>query len=187
MKRLIPFSAVFFLLLLTMIFNCFALQMPISNEELIRESRDIIHGIVGDLKSGWADNHSFIYTYATIQVLDVYKGEAGDEMILQIPGGTIKNQNADEKGTAKDKLNSDSLELYHFRGGGGDTSLVVSDEAELKVGIEIIIHTYLTENGILVIHSGERGVYNVKNGVVEQLNMTLDQYKNLVDEVMKKK
>ena len=187
MKRLIPFSAVSLLLLLTMTFDGSASRLPISNEELILESRDIVHGIVIELKSEWAENHSMIYTHAKLQVLDVYKGEPRDQIIVLIPGGTIKSNDEDTLDSTKNKVGVDSIEHFHFRGRGGDISLVVSDEAELELGMEVIIHTYVTIDGRLVIHSGERGAYIVKNGVIERMNMTPDQYKNLVDEVMKKK
>jgi hypothetical protein len=187
MKRLVPFSAVTFLLLVVTILDGSASSLPISNEELILESRDIVHGIVKELKSEWAENNSMIYTQAKLQILDVYKGEPRDEIIILIPGGTIKSNNQDTLDSAKNKAGVDNTEHFHFRGGGGDISLVVSDEAELELGMEVIIHTYVTIDGRLVIHSGERGAYIVKNGVIERMNMTPDQYKNFVDEVMKKK
>lgn len=121
------------------------------------ESLDVIHGIVRELKCEWDESHYTIYTLAKLEVLDVFKGEPRNEVVVVFPGGTV-----------------------------GDTSLWVEDEPELREGMEVIIHTFLYENGNLGIYYGEYGVYDINNGVVEQLNMTLDQFKNFVDEVIKK-
>jgi hypothetical protein len=157
MKRSIPFSAAAFLLLLSMTLDCSAVIGPLTKEQLILESQDVIHGIVKEVKSEWDENHSIIYTYVKIEVIHIYKGEPRDEVIVQIPGGTV-----------------------------GDVILDVEDTPELKEGMEIIIHTFLKENGNLWINGWDKGVYAVKNGVIEQLNMTLEQFKNLVDELIKK-
>jgi hypothetical protein len=155
MTRHFPLPALAFLILVTRAFNCAALQLPISNEDLILGSRDIIHGIAKEVKSQRGDG-GMIYTYTKILVLDVYKGEAPKELIIRNDGGTV-----------------DSLFLW------------VEDEPEFKEGTEVIVHTYLTENGDLVAYCGERGVYLVKDGFVERANMTIDQYKNFVAEVIK--
>ena len=157
MKRLVPFSAVSFLLLFTIALDSFAIIIgPVTKEKLILNSHDIIHGIVKEVRSEWDENHSTIYTYAKIEVLNVFKGEPRDQAVVQIPGGTVN-----------------------------DTSLWVEDEAELTEEMEIILHIGLYENGNLGIYNGELGVYVVNNGVVEELNMTLDQFKNLVGELIK--
>jgi hypothetical protein len=183
MKRLIAFSAVCFLIIFSWTLDCSALILPISNEQLILESRDIIHGIVKEVRCEWNKNHTWIHTYVTLEVIDVFKGEPQDEIILQIQGGTIKNPNTSLIDSVTKKIISDTSKNFVFRGGGGDTTLWVEDEAELEEGMDVIIHTYLTENGNLVINCGERGVYTVNNGVVEELNMTIEQFRNLVTEV----
>ena len=154
MKRMIPFSAVSILLLLTMTLDCFAYLIPISNKELIRKSLDVIHGIVTEVRSDWNEDHSTIYTYVRIDVLQVFKGEPRDEIVIQIPGGSLGNIGSE-----------------------------VEDTPHLREGMEVIIHTFLKEDGYLWINGWERGVYDVSDGVIEQLNMTLDQFRNLVDEV----
>lgn len=157
MKRLLSFSAISFLLLSTMALDSFAIIIgPVTKEDLILNSHDIIHGIVKEVRSEWNENHSTINTYAKIQVLDVFKGEPRNQAVIQIEGGTVN-----------------------------DTTLWVEDEAELKEGMEVIIHTGLYENGNLGIYDGELGLYAVDNDVVEKLNMTLDQFKNLVAELLR--
>jgi|GEM_PF-1725872 len=159
MKRLTPFSAVVFLTLLTIILDCSAIIIgSVTKEELIIESRDVIHGIVKEVRSEWDENHNLINSNIKLDVQNVFKGEPRKEVVVMVRGGTI-----------------------------GDTSVWVEDEPELKEGMEVIIHTGLYENGKLGIYYGEYGVYDINNGVVEQLNMTLDQFKNLVDELIKQK
>jgi hypothetical protein len=157
MKRLIPFSAVCLLLLLTMSLACFALRLPVTKEELILESRDIIHGIITDITSKWDQNHSLIYSFIKLHVIEVFKGEPRDEMVIQMIGGSV-----------------------------GDTTFWIEGNPELKEGMDVIIHTTLYEDGNPGIYSGDRGVYTVNNGVIEELNMTLGQFRDLVDRLIKK-
>jgi hypothetical protein len=157
MKRLVPFSAISFLLLLTMTLDCLASALPVTREELILESRDVIHGIVKEVRSDWNENHSMVYTYVTLEVLHVFKGEPRDEVVIQVRGGSV-----------------------------GGSGVWVSDQPEFKEGMEVIIHTFLRVNGNLGIYGGDRGLYITNNGLIEKLNMTLDQFKKLVDDLIKK-
>jgi len=158
MKRLIAVSAVSFLLLLTMALDGSAIGPPITKEELILGSQDVIHGMVTEVRSEWDESHSWIYTYAMLKVIDVFKGEPSAEVVIQIPGGTV-----------------------------GDTTLDVEDAPQLKEGMEVIIHTFLQKNGNLAVRGSDEGVYIINNEVVEELNMTLVQFKNLVDELIEQK
>jgi hypothetical protein len=158
MKKQIPFHLIFTLLLLIAPLESFSILIgPITIESLILESRDIFYGEVADIESRWNENHSEIYSYAKLNVFQVFKGDVPDEIVLQIAGGTI-----------------------------GDTTEWVEDEAELSIGMEVIVHTFLKENGHLGIYCGEQGIYNVKNGYVEQLGITLEQFKELVDQLTEK-
>ena len=161
MKRLIPFSAVSLLLLLVMCLDCFALVRHMTKEELILKSQYVIHGIVKEVRCDWNEDHSSIYTYVTLQVLDVFKGEPRDEMVLITLGGTV-----------------------------GDKTIWVSDQPELTEGMEVIIYAFLTSTGYFGIRGLMQGVYDVSDGVVSdkrgEVNMTLDQFKKLVSELISK-
>jgi hypothetical protein len=187
MKRLVAVLAVSFLLLLTMNLDCFGIGPPIPKEELIKNSRDIIHGIVKEVRCEWNKNHTWIHTYVRLEVLDVFKGESRDEVVVQIPGGTIKNPNISLIDSVTKKIISDTSETFVFRGGGGDTSLWVEDTPVFKEGMEVVIHTFLYENGNVGIYGAVKGVYVVNNGVVEELNIMIEQFRNFVDEVIREK
>ena len=53
-----------------------------------------------------------------------------------------------------------------------------------NANIGTIIHAMIEENGNFGIRGGEQGVYNVKDGIIEQLGMTLDQFRSFVTEVV---
>lgn len=157
MKTLIPLSAISFLLLLTILLDCPALTLTMTKEELILESQEVIHGIVKEVNCKWNEDHSMIYTYVTFQVIEVFKGASRNEIIIQIRGGSLDNK-----------------------------GVWVEDEPEFEEGDkgkEIIVHTFLRENGYYGIYGGARGAYIINNGMIEKLNMTPDQFKNLVNEL----
>ena len=157
MKRLIPLCAMGTLFLLAMALDSFSAFIgPVTQEYQILNSHDIIHGIVREVRSEWGENHSIIYTYANIDVLEVLKGEPQDHVRIKIDGGTVD-----------------------------DTTLWVEDEAEFNEGMEVVIYTGLYENGDLGVFNGEHGLLAVENGVVEKLGMTLDQFRNFVHDVLK--
>ena len=156
MNKLISFSAVYILLLLAMCLNCFALFLPISDEDLILTSHDVIHGIVKEIRCETEGSKYRIVSYITIEVLEVFKGELRDEVVIFQEGGTV-----------------------------GGLSLDVSDNPEYEEGMEVIIHTYLMDDGRLTTRYGDRGVYGIKDGIVNHMDMTLDQFKDFVGEVIK--
>jgi hypothetical protein len=198
MKKCLPFSALSFLLLLTTTLDGHALSPRLTKEELILNSQDIIHGIVKKVKSSWDENHTTIYTYITLEVLDVFKGDPRDQVVVQTEGGTIPDTT---KRDTTDSLHSlpgihvDSDGKMHFRPGSGGISLDVEDSPELEVGMEVIIHTFSYQNGSLGIYGmaygayvinygGQEGLYIINNGAIRKLDVTLDQFGNLVDELI---
>ena len=156
MKRKILFSAVPILFLLAMCLNCFALFPPITDEDLILISHDVIHGIVKEVRCETEGSKYEIVSYITIEVLDVFKGEPRDEIEIFQEGGTV-----------------------------GGLSLDVEDNPEYKEGMEVIVHTFLMEDGRLTTRYGDRGVYEIKDGIIDHVDMTLDQFGNFVGEVIK--
>jgi hypothetical protein len=161
MKRLVSVSVISFFSLFSLIPDISASVIYMTKEELIQKFTDVIHGIVKEVKCEWNENHTMIYTYTKLEVLHVFKGEPRDEIVIQTFGGTI-----------------------------GDTCLWMSDQPELKVGMEVIIHVMVEENGNYGIRGLDQGVYYVNDGIISNpsgdLNMTLDQFKNFVDDVMRK-
>ena len=167
---------------------------------MILKSQDVFHGIVKEVRCEEEGGKWRIVSYITIEVLEVFKGEPREEIVVRVTGGTIGEEKTTALPSTNDSISNvlsnlpgvhrDSSGVFHFRGrgggitGGGGITLVVEDEAELEEGMEIIIHAMVEENGNFGIRGGLQGVYDVKDGVIEKLDMTLDQFRNLVDEVI---
>jgi hypothetical protein len=160
MKRLVAVSAVSILILMTMTLDCTAGCLPITKEGLILESQYVFHGIVTDVISSWTAERSMIYTYVTLEVLDVYKGELGDEVVMQLRGGLI-----DGKG------------------------ILSTDQPELEEGMEVIVHALLLDSGYLYHKGCEKGVYYVKDEVISdylgRLVMPLDEFRDFVNKAVR--
>jgi hypothetical protein len=161
MKRLVAVSVVSFLLLLTVTSDYLAICISRTKEDLVRESQFVIRGIVKEMKTAWTDDHSRIYTYVKVEVLEVFKGELGgqSEIVVRLRGG---------------------------RGPGGD--MLVDNQPVLEEDMDVIIHTVLLKNGYFVIRGCEDGAYYVNDGMVTgksgKVNMTLDQFRKFVDQII---
>jgi hypothetical protein len=162
MKKMIPPFVIAFLFLFIMTPPCLSTVRHMTKEELILKSQYVIHGIVKEVRCDWNEDHSSIYTHVTLQVLDVFKGEPRDEMVLITLGGTV-----------------------------GDKTIWVSDQPELTEGMEVIVHAFLTSTGYFGIRGLMQGVYDVSDGVVGdkrgEVNMTLVAFRKFVNEVSKQK
>ena len=162
MNKLIPFCVMLALLTLTFASTSSATCVYISPEELIQLSDYVVHGIATELNSHWTENHRWIYTLVTFEVLEVLKGELSDtsEVIIYMEGGKI-----------------------------GESQRGVSDQAVIEQGMELIAHLTLLENGYFVIRGCEEGAYYIKDGILRsesgKVNMSLDQFRKFVNEVVR--
>ncbi len=159
MKRIILFSAVSILLLLAMCLNCFASCLPLTKKELILKSHYVFHGTVTEVRSAWTEDQTMIYTYVTLEVHDVFKGELPNVIVIRLRGGLL-----DGKG------------------------IMVTNQPELEEAMEVIIHARLLDNGHIVVKGCEQGANYVNDGVIRnsigKLIMPLDQFGKFVDEVI---
>jgi len=131
----------------------YALLPNFSKEELIQKSEAIVLGTVQDVSCAWAEDHSQIYTYVTLKVEDQFKGEpVGKEMVIQIPGGTV-----------------------------GEMTQWVSDTPKISVGLRVILHTFMQDTGYPWIYGWEKGALTVLNDAIPDYGMTVDQFRQLVE------
>jgi hypothetical protein len=141
--------------LLCMVAASYALLPDFSKEELIQKSEAIVLGTVQNMHSAWAPDRSQIYTYVTFQVEAQFKGQPVDNtMIIQIPGGT-----------------ADGITQW------------VSDVPHLQPGMRVVLHTFMQDTGYPWIYGWEKGVLPVENDALPNYNMTLDQFRRLVEVV----
>ncbi len=130
-----------------------ALLPDFSKEQLIQQSEAIVLGTVLDQKSSWTEDRAQIFTYVTLLVADQYKGKPVErELILQIPGGKV-----------------------------GDITSKVSDTPVFIVGQQVIVHAFLQNTGYFWIYGWEKGVLEVENNGIPSYNMTLEQFRHLVE------
>jgi hypothetical protein len=60
-------------------------------QELAQESALIVDGTVTGVRSYWNDDHSKIFTEATVSVGSTYKGRGGNTVRVVQPGGVVGN------------------------------------------------------------------------------------------------
>lgn len=132
-----------------------ALLPNFTKEELIQKSEGIVLGTIQAMHSAWQADHSQIFTYVTFHVEAQFKGApVGQEMIIQIPGGT-----------------ADGITQW------------VSDVPQLEPGMRVILHTFLQDTGYPWIYGWEKGVLIVEADAIPDYNMTVDQFRQLVEKV----
>ncbi|TKJ41296.1 hypothetical protein CEE37_06420 [candidate division LCP-89 bacterium B3_LCP] len=153
MKRIPFLAAAGMICLLLLAGTSSALLMDLSKEDLINNCEAIVQGTVSDIYSAWNSERTRIYTYATLTISDQFKGESvSSEIVIQIPGGTAD-----------------------------DVTLTVSDTPTLELGMDIIIHTFTKETGHTWIYGWEKGVLGVVNGYIPEYKMTIEQFRQLVE------
>ena len=152
MQKMTIQIAVALLSLLVLAGTSAALLPEMTREDLIIGSETIVQGTVSEVRCAWAEDHSSIYTYVTLDVADQFKGApVGSELVIQIPGGQV-----------------------------GEITQWVSDTPTLVPGMEVILHLFLKETGYLWIYGWEKGVLLVDNGTIPDYLMTVDQFRQLV-------
>ena len=154
MKRMISLSATTLIILLIMAFYCFAICVSRTPEEIIQESQYVIHGNVKEVKSSRSDESSRFYTYVKVEVIEVFKGELGDqdEVVVRLRG-------------SKDMLAENQPKLDE----GMD---VIIHTVLLENGYFVIRGC---EDGAYYVQDG---IVSGKNG---QVNMTVEQFRDFVN------
>jgi hypothetical protein len=136
---------------LLMVSSSSALLPTFTKEELIQKSEAVLMGVITKINCAWADDHSQIYTYVTLDVQDQFKGQpVGEEFVVQIPGGTV-----------------------------GEMTQWVSDTPRLSVGMRVVLHSFMQDNGYNWIYGWEKGVLQVENNAIPAYGMSVDQFRAL--------
>jgi hypothetical protein len=85
-------TIIFFVLMATVCLSqqSAAIMLPLSTENLTRESELIISGDVKQVKSEWGEDKKSIFTFATVTVRETIKGKASDKTLkIMYEGGEI--------------------------------------------------------------------------------------------------
>jgi len=64
-------------------------MLPVSDQQLINTSENIVGGTVLSSKAQWVNNGKYIYTFSKLKVEKVYSGnvQIGDTVLIVTPGG----------------------------------------------------------------------------------------------------
>lgn len=134
-----------------------ALLPNFTKEDLIRQSEGIVLGTVLDTWSSWNADHSSIFTYVKFEVQEQFKGQpAGKEILLQIPGGKV-----------------------------GDITQVTSDVPVLTPGMKAVLHLFTWDSGYLGVYGWEKGALTVIGDAIPDYNMSVEQFRRLVETTTK--
>jgi hypothetical protein len=80
--------AVFFITLLVASANATTV-VPLSFEQLVKESSSVIYGRVSDVRSQWTADRRFIESVVTVEILRGMKGGARETVAFTVPGGQV--------------------------------------------------------------------------------------------------
>lgn len=155
MRRKPALIAITLMCLLVLAGTSAAILPEMTKEELITDSESIVQGTVQDVCCDWAEDHSQIFTYVTLEIIEQFKGETiGPELVIQIPGGKV-----------------------------GEITQITSDTPTLVPGMEVIVHLFMKETGYPWIYGWEKGALSVKSGAIPDYLMTVDQFRLLVESI----
>ena len=68
---------------------------------LKRMSESVVHAKVVDVRSAWNNEGSAIFTYVTLDVKGRFHGNAADQLVVRVPGGTVGDFTSEMEGAPK--------------------------------------------------------------------------------------
>jgi hypothetical protein len=66
-----------------------ALAPPVTVEALARQADAVVRGKVEKRESRWAEDGRHIFTFVTVHVRKVWRGEAPERVVVRVPGGEV--------------------------------------------------------------------------------------------------
>jgi hypothetical protein len=117
-------------------------------EQLSLGSERVVTGEVVDMESRYLIPGQAIYTFVTISVEEVVKGEnVGKELILRVPGGTV-----------------------------GDVEMTVSHSPSFLVGEDVLVFVTKQVDGQDIVYNAENGKYTIVDGLVVERDVPIDNF-----------
>ncbi len=125
-----------------------ALMIRYDLQRLSTGSDKIVIGNVVDTESKYLVPGRAIYTFVTIDVEEVLKGEiSGNELTLRVPGGTV-----------------------------GEETMVVEHEPDFMIGEKVLVFAARQVDGQDVLYNAENGKYTIEDGIVVEKGVPLEGY-----------
>ena len=138
--------------------TAFALQLKVSEKQLIDQSEYIVAGQVVAESSYWNPEMMLIYTDYTVEISEAVKNNPGTRVIIvRIIGGKIE-----------------------------DIQLAVTDQPRLKVGEDVLMHLRKGDQGKMRVLSGFQGKSTTMHGVIQKTGESIRSYSERVAKMTKK-
>jgi hypothetical protein len=112
-----------------------AVALPVTVEALARQADAVVRGKVEKRESRWAEDGRHIFTFVTVRVGRVWRGEAPGQVVLRIRGGEV-----------------------------GDTGQRVDGEAVFGDGEEVVVFLVREDGGTFRVHGLGLGKFKVEGG-----------------------
>jgi hypothetical protein len=156
MKKITMLSWFLLFAFFTQFSSSYAILPEFAKEDLIKQSEAIVYGKVLEFYSTWAEDNSQIYTYVSFEVIEQFKGEKLERQVtIQIPGGKVE-----------------------------DITQVTTDTPALLPGMKAVLHLFVQDTGYFWIYGWEKGALEVKNDTILSYDMTLSQFRALVNQTL---
>lgn len=96
--------------------------LKVSVQDLLRTSHGVVHAKVTDVRSEWNADHSYIFTYVTLDVKRTLMGEKRPTLEVRVPGGQVGDFHAVMEGAPEFHVGD---EVVAFLGTWDDGALMV--------------------------------------------------------------
>jgi len=117
-------------------------------EQLSKGSEKIVIGKVIYTESSYLEAGKAIYTFVTIEVDEVIKGDVvAGQIVLRVPGGSV-----------------------------GDETMEVSHAPSFMIGEEVLVFVARQTDGQDVIYNAENGKYTIEDGIVVEEGVPLENF-----------
>jgi hypothetical protein len=125
-----------------------AIMIKYDLEKLSLGSEKVVRGEVVDMESRYLVPGQAIYTFVTISVEEVVKGEnVGKELILRVPGGTVD-----------------------------DVEMTVSHSPSFLVGEDVLVFVTKQVDGQDIVYNADNGKYTIVDGLVVERDVPIDNF-----------
>jgi len=100
--------------------------------DLIQKSHTVVHAKVFDVRSEWNADHSYVFTYVTLEVKRTLQGQKHAYEEVRVPGGTV-----------------------------GDFHAVMEGAPEFRIGDEVVVFLGSWDDGVSMVEGYFQGVSKV--------------------------
>ncbi|HXZ79578.1 MAG TPA: hypothetical protein VEG30_06590 [Terriglobales bacterium] len=133
--------------------------VPISVEELTRRASDVVEATVLNSWSAWNPQHTLIYTYTQMQVIQSLKGTSQSITVKQI-GGKVGNVTQKVAGVRQFQIGEQAMLFLRPSQAGDGTHVIVG---LMQGNFRIARST----TGEMIASNGVSGVHSLQQGKVE--------------------